>query len=132
MKVTFKSYDDLRALCGENIEVDFDRLLKNTLADKTYLATELIVNGESQSFVVQLPNGNVAWGGKFTCDKDWFKDVDYGDNKDLWRCGLCDFTVNPKERYHFGSFNETYESVGIENCACPLCFTYSMRKVNKD
>jgi len=142
MKITFKSYDDLKALVqedGKELDKDFDWFLTQ-IADKTFPCQNYEVSGGGKiKEFFSINTSEVAHDGgtgistiaafeHFKCSKEWLDNVDY-EGKKYWACINCGFTVEPTQKYEFIP-NKTYEEIGINNCICPLCMTKTLKEVN--
>ncbi len=155
MKVTFKSYDDLKALAeksnnlptpskwdktifvGKGFDQDIDWFLKQ-IAGKEFECQGYEVSGGGkimEFFTIQNSivgedggfNTNSVFG-EFKVSKEWLDKVDYED-KTYWACVNCGFTIQPQDKYPF-DIKKSYEEIGVNNCACPLCFTKTFKEVN--
>ena len=155
MKVTFKSYEDLKALAqasnnlptpsqwdktikiGEGFDENIDWFLKQ-IAGKTFECSGYEVSGGGkimEFFTIQTAavgqdggfNTNSVFG-EFKVSKEWLDNVDY-EGKTYWTCINCGFTVTPDEKYPF-DIKKTFGDIGVDDCACPYCFTKTMKAVN--
>jgi len=158
MKITFKSYEDLKALTTqtdsvkepsiwdglinfpEHLDEDFDWFL-HQIADKEFEVENYEISGGGrieEMFTIQTSNIGTDGGentnsvkGFFKFTKPWIDTTktDY-DGKKYWACVNCGFTVQPTvERYPF-DIKKKYADIGVDNCTCPLCFTKTFKEVN--
>ena len=157
MKVTFKSYDDIKNLMtdsksvktkatwdkttylGGGFDKDLDAFLK-TIAGKTFEIEDyqIIGNGDI-TFKIQTCNVGEDGGfntntpfGDFNFTKAFVDSIDEIP-EGMWFCRICGMTVDSnKELYPFDPKN-TYAEFGIDKVVCPACFTktYNEVKFNK-
>jgi len=155
MKITFKSLDNLKTLVetknsvsnpgtwektiklGEGFNEDIMWFIEQ-IAGKEFECSNYEVTGGGkimEFFTIQNNqigkdggfNTNSVYG-EFKVSKEWLNSVDYGDKK-YWTCINCGFTIVPEEKYPF-DIKKTFNDVGIDNCACPYCFTKTLKAVN--
>jgi len=155
MKITFKSLDDLKALAtaknsvsnpgtwektiklGEGFDKDIEWFLEQ-IAGKEFECCGYEVSGGGkimEFFTIQT--GQIGKDGgfntnsvfrEFKVSKDWLDSVDY-DGKKYISCINCGFTVVPEEKYPF-DIKKTFGDLGVENAACPYCFTKTLKEIN--
>jgi len=153
MKVTFKAYDDLKALMtdsksvptvakwdktiylGKSFDRDMDTFLK-TIAGNTYEIQEYEVLPTGGQVVYKIQTGIIGKDGGFNTNypfDDFCFTADFADSIDdaptAWFCRLCGKTVNPDVQKDPFDPKKTYTDEGIENAVCPLCFTKSFAEV---
>ena len=153
MKVTFKSYDDLKALLidsksvktkaqwdktiylGKGFDKDFDAFLK-VIAGNTYDVQdyEVMGNGEVifrlQTSVVGEDGGfNTNYPfGDFCFTKDFVSSIDEAP-QEMWFCRICGMIIDSNKELYPYDPKKTYAEIGIKNCACPACFTKTFNEV---
>ena len=153
MKVTFKDYDDLKALMtdskslptvaqwdktiyiGSFFDENMDAFLK-TIAGNTYEIQVYDVSSGGGQVVYKIETGFVGEDGGYNTNypfgdfcftKDFAKSID--DAPTAWFCRLCGITVDPTVQKDPFNPKKTYAEVGIANAVCPACFTKTFNEV---
>ena len=143
MKITLKSYDDLKNLITDNgektISNEMDWFIKE-FADKTLTVRNYDVAGGGKiTEFFSISTNSVGEDGGFNTNtvfehikvpKSWITDdgVDY-EGINYYACLACGFTVTDNQRTSFNP-KKTYAEIGVDDCVCPLCFTKTFKKVN--
>jgi hypothetical protein len=140
MKVTFKSYDELKEYYtedGKTLDNGFDWFLQQIGGKTVAVQTYKISGGGSKKEMFTIDTASVGTDGGFNTNtvfehfefpKDILDSVDY-EGKTYYTCIQCGFTVQDTQRTMFYP-SKTYADLGVENCVCPLCFTKSFHQVN--
>ena len=155
MKITFKDYDTLKALAldshslptpsqwdktikvGDGFDRDIDWFIKQ-IAGKEFECAGYEISGGgriTEFFTIQTDQIGLDGGEntnsvfrEFKVGRDWLDSVDY-EGKTYWTCINCGFTITPDEKYPF-DIKKSFGDLGTDKCACPLCFTKTMKVVN--
>ena len=153
MKITFKSYDDLKALLtdsksvptvakwdktiylGKGFDVDFDAFLK-VIAGKTFEIQDYDVMPVGGQVLMRIQTAVIGKDGGFNTNypfDDFCFTMDFVDSVEdaptVWFCRGCGMIVDPAVQKDPFNPKNTYADTGIENAVCPACFTKTFSEV---
>lgn len=157
MKITFKSYEDLKKIMtdsksvhtkgtwdrtiylGGGYDENMDQFLKK-IGSNTFKIENYEVLPVEGNVIMRIQTDKIGEDGGFNTNYPFddfgftvdFIDTDKTENApEAWFCRNCGMIVDPKQKYPFEP-KRTYKEIGLPNAVCPGCFTKTFTEVKFD